>query len=324
MPSLSTAEPRPAAPDLARARAALTVKPGFLIRRMMQTVAARFSQPRSQTDLTLTQFETLSVVAAQPGADQSTAARCLGMDRSTMTVVVDTLSRRGLVERRPTSDRRRRLLALTPAADKLLPAAKARHRAADDHLAGRLSPRRSEALREALRSVASHSGALAAPWTPLATHAPGAAAGPGDLDYLYRSFALLTRRCCQIWSAHFMAVASRHEITPGQYSLLFMVEAAGEIDQFDLALLAGGERSTADLVVRLLEKRGLVDRRIDRQDRRRRIAWVTGAGRDLLAELGDSVRHTNDRTFGHLGQEGLAEMSDSLRAIIDAPGPPAA
>ncbi len=58
----------------------------------------------------------LLVLAGGEPASQQQAARRLGVDRTTMVAFVDTLAAKGLVERHPDAvDRRRNVVALTPA-----------------------------------------------------------------------------------------------------------------------------------------------------------------------------------------------------------------
>ncbi len=76
-------------------------------------------------ELTLPQFRVLSLLADGSSASSALASR-LAVSPPSMTAVIDGLSARGLVERRPDPDDRRRLtLLLTPAGRKTLRAAEA-------------------------------------------------------------------------------------------------------------------------------------------------------------------------------------------------------
>ncbi len=89
--------------------------PGFLIRRLHQIHTALFAEECARLEVTLPQYGVLSVVAEQPGLDQSAIAEEVGVDRATLASVVARLEVAGFVRRTPSrTDRRQKLLSLTP------------------------------------------------------------------------------------------------------------------------------------------------------------------------------------------------------------------
>lgn len=90
-------------------------RPGHLVRRAQQVHASLWLVMVSR-DVTPTQFSALSVLAANPGADQVTVSREASLDTSTTGAVIERLIQRGwvTVSSDPT-DRRRRVLSLTDA-----------------------------------------------------------------------------------------------------------------------------------------------------------------------------------------------------------------
>ena len=90
-------------------------QPGFLIRRLHQIHSAPFAEESSGLDITPPQYGVLSVIAAQPGLDQSAIAEEIGVDRATLASVVARLEAAGFVRRTVSkTDRRQKLLTLTP------------------------------------------------------------------------------------------------------------------------------------------------------------------------------------------------------------------
>jgi DNA-binding MarR family transcriptional regulator len=64
------------------------------------------------------QFRTLAFLSRHPGSSLSAAAEFIGLTLPTMSVLVDGLVQRGLIDRTPDRhDRRRVLLTLTPAGE---------------------------------------------------------------------------------------------------------------------------------------------------------------------------------------------------------------
>lgn len=109
-------------------------RPGFMLRRAHQIAVSVFLEQTSDLRITTTQYGILFLLRHQPGIDQITVAKLLGLDRSTTAMVLKKLETDGLVGRSVgAGDRRRRALELTPAGAAMLkrlkaPAFKARER----------------------------------------------------------------------------------------------------------------------------------------------------------------------------------------------------
>jgi len=99
----------------------------------------------------------LSVLLLLDGREpesQQQAAERLGVDRTTMVGLLDSLEDNGLVARQPDpADRRRNVVALTPAGRKALKRAKAASDEAERALLADLSPTEAKQLRELLSRI---------------------------------------------------------------------------------------------------------------------------------------------------------------------------
>jgi DNA-binding MarR family transcriptional regulator len=96
-------------------------RPGFLIRRAHQIAVALFLEETGELGITNRQYGILLVLKHQPGIDQITVAKLLGLDRSTTGMVLTKLEAAGLVGRVVgKKDRRKRNLQLTPAGERML------------------------------------------------------------------------------------------------------------------------------------------------------------------------------------------------------------
>ena len=91
----------------------------------------------------------------------------------------------------------------------------------------------------------------------------------------------LIRRAHQISQSVFIDECSNLDITSTQFGILWILDRAGELDQIGIARLLGFDRSTTALVVKLLERRGLIKRSLHHLDRRRYVLRLTTLGRDL-------------------------------------------
>ena len=93
----------------AKSLARLYARPGFLLRRAHQISAAVFQDECRSVGLTPAQFGVMTVVRANPGTDQTRLARALGFDKVTVLRVLRGLEERGLLQRSPDLESRRKL-----------------------------------------------------------------------------------------------------------------------------------------------------------------------------------------------------------------------
>ena len=95
--------------------------PGHLIRRLQQIAVAIFLEDTAEFGITPVQYATLRGLGEHPGVDQRSLAAQVGLDASTLGGVVDRLESRGWLTRQPSaSDRRVKLLHITPSGQDLL------------------------------------------------------------------------------------------------------------------------------------------------------------------------------------------------------------
>lgn len=96
-------------------------RPGFLIRRLQQIQVAAFLQECSDIDITPVQWGILTIVSDNPGVGHIEISEELGLDRSNVANVVNRLATRGLLTQKVSlTDRRKKNIALTKAAEKLI------------------------------------------------------------------------------------------------------------------------------------------------------------------------------------------------------------
>jgi len=89
-------------------------RPGFLVRRLHQISVAIFLDEMKCLEITPVQFGALSIIAANPGIDQSALGAQLGIDRANVADVVLRLVSSDYVERKAsTTDRRVKTIFIT-------------------------------------------------------------------------------------------------------------------------------------------------------------------------------------------------------------------
>ncbi len=94
---------------------------GYQVRQAQIAIFRDFTATLADDGMTPTLFGSLVLIEANPGLRQADLARALGLDRSTVVTVIDTLEKRDLVaRRRAADDRRSNAVTLTPAGTRLL------------------------------------------------------------------------------------------------------------------------------------------------------------------------------------------------------------
>jgi DNA-binding MarR family transcriptional regulator len=128
---------------------------GYHLRRAQIVVFQHFAETMGAADITPGQFGVLTVIDGNPGLRQTQLGNALGIDRSTVVVVIDRLEARGLVTRAPQpNDRRSHALRLSEKGEKLLRQLEAKVRAHERHIGRELTPAEQRTLIDLLGRVA--------------------------------------------------------------------------------------------------------------------------------------------------------------------------
>jgi DNA-binding MarR family transcriptional regulator len=153
-------------------------RPGFLLRRTHQISAAVFENACASVGLTPAQYGVLTVVAAEPGLDQTRLSRALAFDKVTVMRVLKGLEERGMVRRERSSVSRRQMtVSLTTEGETLLAAAREPAERAYQRLLSPLSPAQRRQLIELLQTLTDGLADEArAPFVPLEASAAAACA----------------------------------------------------------------------------------------------------------------------------------------------------
>ncbi len=95
----------------------------------------------------------------------------------------------------------------------------------------------------------------------------------------------LARRFHQICLTIVSAALSGEDLTPLQYAVMAYLYVSPDIDQNSLSARLGGDRASTSQLVDQLEVRGLVERRINDEDRRARLLRLSRRGTALRERL---------------------------------------
>ena len=125
---------------------------GYLLKHAQEQFREMTATALEPAGVTGRELAVLVVLADGEPASQQEAAARLGIDRTTMVALLDALEGRGLVERHPhAEDRRRNVVELTRAGRDALDHATAAAEEAEQRFLAPLSPREARDLKETLR-----------------------------------------------------------------------------------------------------------------------------------------------------------------------------
>lgn len=109
-------------------------------------------------------------------------------------------------------------------------------------------------------------------------------------------------------------------VTALQYTALTVLRHRDSLTSADLARRSFVTPQSMTDLVKALERRGLIERRQDRDHGRRLLIQLTGAGRELLGEFEPRARALEDRMveqFSRSERQQLRELLDGCRAALE-------
>jgi len=137
-----------------------------------------------------------------------------------------------------------------------------------------------------------------------------------SLQDMYRRPGFLLKRCHQVSMAIFLDECREFSLTQSQYGCLRALEGYSGIDQIALGRLVGLDRSTAGMVIKALSERGLIERVVNRRDKRRMRLKLSAAGKRLLIEIAPAAARVQERVLRGLPHESRAAFLDMLVTFL--------
>jgi DNA-binding MarR family transcriptional regulator len=138
-----------------------------------------------------------------------------------------------------------------------------------------------------------------------------------SLADLHSRPGFLIRRAHQISTSVFMEETAALNVTTTQYGLLYLIKHFPDIDQVSASQMLGLDRSTAAMVLRSLEKSGMIVRSVA-SDKRRRALTLTGEGEALLRNLDEPAARALKRLLSPLDPAEAAMLVYLLKKLTAA------
>lgn len=145
-----------------------------------------------------------------------------------------------------------------------------------------------------------------------------AALGDWSRTDLHERPGVLIRRMHQIHMALFSHECAGEGITPVQYSVLTALYHMGPSEQIAVSRAVGLDRTSTADVMRRLEQRKLVRRRVSATDRRSKITSLTDVGQTLLTRIEASAARAHARTIAPLTPAEQDQLMTHMKKIIAA------
>ena len=284
-------------------------QPGFLLARINQFYVALYGElSRGET---LAQAEFLLLLASSKEPDQISLARAAGVDTSTTALILDNLETRGHVQRESDPhDRRRSILRLTPAGRKQLVGVREAFLETQARLVEPLNRTVVAALVRVLRQIGANPMSPAPLWIPEDRHA-----GVGE-NVVTSSPGFLCRRALQVSEAYFLSCAAPLNLTPRQFSVLFIVNRHARLSQSAFSRVFGLDPATCAVIMKNLSSRGLLDRTVDAEDKRKRLYSLTAAGKQTLRAAQPLVDKSERLVLHGLTKAQVRELVEQLQRIV--------
>lgn len=153
------------------------------------------------------------------------------------------------------------------------------------------------------------------------TPAPSPLADRADLtasrSALLARPGFLLRRCLQKTSSAFNDACAEIGLTDRQYDYLFVLDMHERIGQTELGELVGLDRSTNALVLKILERKGLIRREIPDDDTRRRQVRITNEGRALFRQARTGADKSQEAVADGLSSKEYRQLLQLLRKVLD-------
>lgn len=108
-----------------------------------------------------------------------------------------------------------------------------------------------------------------------------------------------------------------HEVTSEQWAVLSALWKQNGQTQQELADHANKNKASITHLIDNLEKRKLVERRIDESDRRNKLVHLTPEGADLQEALTKVVNKTMKRVTADVDKKELKQCKKALKKMVD-------
>ncbi len=128
--------------------------------------------------------------------------------------------------------------------------------------------------------------------------------------WLYRSQSLVSAALRQIFQD------AGYDLTPEQWSVLYRLQEQEGINQSELGEKTHKDRHNITRILKQLEKRGYIEKRNDKNDRRACLIYLTKKGRALYKSIKPLVSRHRERISQGIKADDLLNLRQCLERIM--------
>jgi DNA-binding MarR family transcriptional regulator len=114
---------------------------------------------------------------------------------------------------------------------------------------------------------------------------------------------------------NFISLLEPHGFHPREFGLMTVMAKRPGLTQQELAMLARVDPSSMVALLDELERRGIAERRVDPEDRRRRAVYLTEAGKKQMQVLQREARKAAQTFMAPLDEDERAQLNALLRKL---------
>lgn len=137
-------------------------------------------------------------------------------------------------------------------------------------------------------------------------------------EVMWRRPGFLIRRLTQIGQALFFDLCKSESITPLQVGMLTALSMNPWLDQKAIGRELSLDRTTTAEVLKRLADKGLVETRVNPEDRRSRLSVITAEGLKLINDLQESIHRSQELLIEPLSPEDREVFMKLLARLVDA------
>ena len=117
--------------------------------------------------------------------------------------------------------------------------------------------------------------------------------------------------------APYRQMLSKIGVTEQQWRVMRVLDERGRMDPKEIAEAACLLNPSLTRIMQLLEKKGLIARKGNPEDRRRVHVEITAAGRDMLVAAQPESLEIAEKLRSRVGQDKLDELLDLLNSLAE-------
>ncbi len=134
---------------------------------------------------------------------------------------------------------------------------------------------------------------------------------------LHQSPGPLIRRTHQIGLSIFAESFKDLDITPLQFSIMWILNQHPRLDQITLAKSVALDTATCSNIVTRLETKGVIQRKINPANKRAKLASLTKKGKQLLTRAEEPMAYVQKKLIAPLNAEEKKQFLKCLQKLVD-------